>query len=238
MIDAVTGVYTTPPASTFGGSNPFVNLGTGRTATAISVGLTHSCALLDIASIKCWIVNFILLLSLSALANGPCPKPDLPQDRKIFLTLVQTKLKNTEAWTIQSAFTINKNLAETFQAAKKIESLEHIIPLINIFKLSEDRKTLEAGIQLLPGLSFRQIFQIEILDHDHMMKLQFTEGSFAGLSGQVCFLTNDTNQTAVVVYAAGNLKANPLPFFITNSMLEAISKSIIKRWRNHTENPE
>mgnify|MGYP003688709589 FL=1 len=31
-----------------------INLGTGRTATAISVGYYHSCALLDNASVKCW----------------------------------------------------------------------------------------------------------------------------------------------------------------------------------------
>ena len=41
-------------ASTLGGNLPFINLGTGRTATAIAVGFTHSCALLDNASIKCW----------------------------------------------------------------------------------------------------------------------------------------------------------------------------------------
>jgi hypothetical protein len=33
---------------------PVVNLGTGRTATAISAGTQHSCALLDNASVKCW----------------------------------------------------------------------------------------------------------------------------------------------------------------------------------------
>ncbi len=40
--------------TTLGGSLPFVNLGTGRTATAITAGISHSCALLDNASIKCW----------------------------------------------------------------------------------------------------------------------------------------------------------------------------------------
>ena len=33
---------------------PTVNLGTGRTATAIEAGAYHSCALLDNASVKCW----------------------------------------------------------------------------------------------------------------------------------------------------------------------------------------
>ena len=33
---------------------PVVNLGTGRTATAISAGVWHTCARLDNASVKCW----------------------------------------------------------------------------------------------------------------------------------------------------------------------------------------
>jgi alpha-tubulin suppressor-like RCC1 family protein len=36
---------------------PVVNLGTGRTATAISAGFGHTCALLDNASVKCWGLN-------------------------------------------------------------------------------------------------------------------------------------------------------------------------------------
>ena len=36
---------------------PVVNLGTGRTATAIAGGIYHSCALLDNASVKCWGYN-------------------------------------------------------------------------------------------------------------------------------------------------------------------------------------
>ena len=34
-----------------------INLGTGRTATAIAVGQEHTCALLDNASVKCWGLN-------------------------------------------------------------------------------------------------------------------------------------------------------------------------------------
>ena len=37
---------------------PTVNLGTGRTATAIAAGGSHSCALLDNASVKCWGYNY------------------------------------------------------------------------------------------------------------------------------------------------------------------------------------
>ena len=33
---------------------PTVNLGTGRTATVVSTGVSHTCALLDNASVKCW----------------------------------------------------------------------------------------------------------------------------------------------------------------------------------------
>ena len=37
-----------------GNNLPFVELGTGRTATAISAGGSHTCAILDNASVKCW----------------------------------------------------------------------------------------------------------------------------------------------------------------------------------------
>ena len=37
-----------------GGNLPAIALGTGRTATAISAGYDHNCALLDDGSIKCW----------------------------------------------------------------------------------------------------------------------------------------------------------------------------------------
>jgi len=37
-----------------GDNLPVVDLGTGRTATAISVGYEHTCAILDNASVKCW----------------------------------------------------------------------------------------------------------------------------------------------------------------------------------------
>ncbi len=36
---------------------PSIDLGTGRTATAISAGYYHTCALLDNASVKCWGMN-------------------------------------------------------------------------------------------------------------------------------------------------------------------------------------
>jgi alpha-tubulin suppressor-like RCC1 family protein len=36
---------------------PVVNLGTGRTATAIAPGWKHTCAILDNSSVKCWGYN-------------------------------------------------------------------------------------------------------------------------------------------------------------------------------------
>ena len=181
------------------------------------------------------ILNLVLLFSSSAFANEFCPTMDIPLDRKVLLSIEQQSLENSEYWIIRSIFVVNKTPAESFGIVKKFEQLEHIIPLINIFNLSEDRKTLEVGINLLPGLSFRQVFKIAVLESNQSMQLQFTEGSFAGLAGQVCFLTVNSIQTAVVINSSGNLKKNPVPFFVTNFMLETISKSIIRRWRNQIE---
>ncbi|MFN3202042.1 MAG: fibrinogen-like YCDxxxxGGGW domain-containing protein [Bradymonadia bacterium] len=44
-------------ANEMGDNLPFVDLGTGRTATALSAGAHHTCALLDDASVKCWGAN-------------------------------------------------------------------------------------------------------------------------------------------------------------------------------------
>ncbi len=44
-------------AGEMGDSLPAVDLGTGRTASSISAGSTHTCALLDNASVKCWGAN-------------------------------------------------------------------------------------------------------------------------------------------------------------------------------------
>ncbi len=41
-------------ANEMGDALPEINLGTGRTATAIAVGAEHSCALLDNFTVKCW----------------------------------------------------------------------------------------------------------------------------------------------------------------------------------------
>ena len=41
-------------ANEMGDNLPAVDLGTGRTATAISIGNNHTCALLDNSDIKCW----------------------------------------------------------------------------------------------------------------------------------------------------------------------------------------
>jgi len=45
-------------AGEMGDNLPSINLGTGRTAIAISAGTNHTCALLDNASVKCWGFNY------------------------------------------------------------------------------------------------------------------------------------------------------------------------------------
>lgn len=47
-----------------GDALPYVDLGTGRTATAISAGVSHTCAVLDDGSVKCWGSNFVGELGL------------------------------------------------------------------------------------------------------------------------------------------------------------------------------
>ncbi len=57
-------------AGEMGDNLPAVNLGTGRTATAITAGGTgHTCALLDNATVKCWGANDIGQLGLGNTTN-------------------------------------------------------------------------------------------------------------------------------------------------------------------------
>lgn len=177
----------------------------------------------------------VLLYSLLAAAGDACTLTAVPADRAIQLSITQLALNHTETWNINGALVVDKTLSATFTAAKKFERLEQVIPLINIFKLSEDRKNLQAGIKLFPGVSFQQTFAIDVQDRLNLIELHFTEGSFAGLNSRICFLALNENQTAVTVFTTGNLAENPVPFFITNGMLERISKSILRRWRNQIE---
>ena len=52
-----------------GNNLPFVNLGTGRTAKALSLGTSHTCALLDNDQVKCWGYNDSGLLGLGDTEN-------------------------------------------------------------------------------------------------------------------------------------------------------------------------
>lgn len=179
-----------------------------------------------------------IIFALNVPASEPCADVTIPPDRKINYTLHRPFINNIQEWAILGAFTVNKSPHFTFVGAKKFESLEAIIPFINIFNLSEDHKTLKAGIKLFPGVSFQQVFQIAVVEEHKQIKLQFTEGSFAGLSAQLCFIPFGDNQTAVLFLNTGNLSEDPLPFFVTDSMLESLSKSMIRRWRKGIEAQE
>jgi hypothetical protein len=52
-----------------GDALPVVNLGTGRTVTAVTTGLDHTCALLDTQQIKCWGGNYFGQLGYGDLTD-------------------------------------------------------------------------------------------------------------------------------------------------------------------------
>ncbi len=182
------------------------------------------------------ILIFCLTTSSTSLSEESCPKISIPNDRSIELSIKRSSTDLKSDWTIQGTLVVDRELEKVFEAAKKVERLENVIPLINIFNLSKDRKKLQCGIQILPGVRFQQTFQIEILDEIKKFNLKFVEGSFTGLTGEVCFSSYQKNQTAVTINAFGHLDKDPIPFFITNSILEHLSKSVLRRWRNDIEN--
>lgn len=58
-------------------SLPYVNLGAGRTATALALGLQHTCALLDNGSVKCWGNNAFGQLGQGNTANKGASPGDM-----------------------------------------------------------------------------------------------------------------------------------------------------------------
>ncbi len=56
-------------AGEMGDNLPAVDLGTGRTAVAVSAGQQYTCAVLDNATVKCWGSNFLGKLGLGDTAN-------------------------------------------------------------------------------------------------------------------------------------------------------------------------
>ena len=182
-------------------------------------------------------ILFILILSFKfeLFATENRPNLMIPLDRSIDLSIERENSHHGVAWTIQGAFVVDKDLDTTFEAAKKVERLERVIPFINIFNISKDRTQLQCGIQLLPGLKFQQTFKIEVLNETQNFNVQFIEGSFTGLTGQVWFSELNKKQTKVMLTSTGDLAKDPVPFFISNSMLERLSKSVLRRWRNDIE---
>jgi alpha-tubulin suppressor-like RCC1 family protein len=65
-----------------GGNLPAVDLGTGRTATAVSAGAGHTCAVLDDGSVKCWGINSSGQLGIGDTA----PRGDGPDEMGDSLT--------------------------------------------------------------------------------------------------------------------------------------------------------
>ena len=51
-----------------------VNLGTGRTALSVSVGPSHTCAILDDGSLKCWGAIITANLGIGSLADSLIPQ--------------------------------------------------------------------------------------------------------------------------------------------------------------------
>jgi alpha-tubulin suppressor-like RCC1 family protein len=63
-------VYVDANELDMGDDLPTVDLGTGRTAVAISAGNGHTCAVLDDATVKCWGLHQVGQIGLNVLANG------------------------------------------------------------------------------------------------------------------------------------------------------------------------
>jgi Regulator of chromosome condensation (RCC1) repeat len=61
-----------------GDALPFLDLGTGRTATALSSGRYHSCAILDDGSVKCWGYRTLTGVPLPPAAEGQVGVGDEP----------------------------------------------------------------------------------------------------------------------------------------------------------------
>ena len=62
-----------------GDNLPAVNLGTGRTATAIAAGHNHSCAVLDNGAVKCWGLNNYGQLGIDNTQNKGNNQGDMAQ---------------------------------------------------------------------------------------------------------------------------------------------------------------
>jgi ribosome-associated toxin RatA of RatAB toxin-antitoxin module len=181
------------------------------------------------------IITLTLIICKQARPNNLCESIIIPNDRSVDLSIHREKTDSDVKWKITGAFVVDQELNKTYESAKKIERLENVIPLVNIFNLSEDRTDLQCGLQIFFGVKFQQTFKIEPQDSEKKINVRFIQGSFKGLQGQVCFLEKGQNQTAVTFITSGRLTSDPVPFFLTNSMLEGLSKSVLRRWRTDIE---
>ena len=196
------------------------------------------------------IAALTLSLHLNASANESCStffasdqflntlKFNIPENRKVDLLVKRQSQDELDTWSTQGVFVIEKSTAASFAAAMQFERIQQMAPFMNIFEISSDRKKIQCGIKILPGLSFKQNLQIRVNEKKQLINLLFTEGPFAGFQGQIRFIEINETQTAVTLLSSGRVVNTQIPFFITTSVLESLSKAVINRWRTQIESED
>ncbi|MEN9577128.1 MAG: hypothetical protein RJA70_137 [Pseudomonadota bacterium] len=96
-------VGTTNTAGEMGDNLPAVNIGTGRTALALTAGNAHTCALLDNGAVKCWGENGYGTLGLGDQAWPTYPKQWGEKKSPTFPAAAVEALRVSEQYTAQIA---------------------------------------------------------------------------------------------------------------------------------------
>ena len=130
-------------ADEMGEKLPAVELGTGRKATAVSAGLSHTCALLDNAEVKCWGENNLGQLGLGDTSDrgdepnemgDALPAVDLGKAEKV--SAVSTGTRSTCAVTARGAVKCwgkswtTGNYAEDHRGTKSEDMGDHLATVL------------------------------------------------------------------------------------------------------------